>query len=163
MALRLLCNERVRLEHEMAQTQTQLAEVNKVGLLSKAGVPLLHEPLRDSAGFPRGDIALDKVLPLRRTLRMLQSDHAVLTGAIESILKTGIGLQEEVCREPLLGIIVSEGELQVGDIVLSPIQSDTSIVRVLRLFKTIKIVEVCVKHPDSIQQNMRRFAPPSHG
>lgn len=128
----------------------------------------MEESLHDADGFPRGDVPLHRVLPLKREFHMLQNDHCVLMRTIEAALKTGISLQERIHASEPLGIIVSEEHnekrleagFRVGDIVavLGPLNT----AHVIRFGQRLEFLELPVRHVDGIKCNMRQFGQRSH-
>ncbi len=67
----------------------------------------MAESLHDADGFPRSDVPLDRILPLRQEFRILQSDHSVVMNTIERALKSGVPLQSSIGDAQSAGIVVS--------------------------------------------------------
>ena len=96
--LRELYESKVLLEQQLHQLEGQLKSLGLANAL---------EPLRDAEGFPRGDLDLSAVLPLRKAVAMKKADLKVVVACLEKALKSGIPLQvavPELGNAPLSGI-----------------------------------------------------------
>jgi hypothetical protein len=99
--LRELCLSKVLLEQQLNQLECELKNL---------GLSNALEPLRDVGGFPRADLDLAAVLPLRKAVAMKKADLKVVVSCLEKALKSGITLQTtvpELGNSPLSGIFTS--------------------------------------------------------
>ena len=120
----------------------------------------MAESLHDADGFPRSDVPLDRILPLRQEFRILQSDHSVVMNTIERALKSGVPLQSSIEDAQSAGIVVSANDkhdpmVRVGDIVAVSAER----VSVIRFTDTVEVYEIQHCELENISPNLRQLIP----